>query len=276
MKKQLHALQSGVWIALLVGCLPLGLSALPSIAESSADGGSHDGISCVLCHFTASEATSPSGLSGTGQCFSCHSADEEHGVVDLGFHTQRNQDCSRCHSFHSPDEIRVPGGRISRTAIQEAGTGHCRSCHGTAGRLADLSDSHRTAANLYHGDLNALADLSPSQGCLLCHDSQSRSAWQKSFPEAVTTFNRHSTHPLGVANRATRAANAFLIRGDSDRNLPLFEDRIECQTCHLITARSEHLVAPVSENQGLCLGCHLRNGIERVDPSTVTAAVVAH
>ena len=277
MKRQIPVQHHGVWIFLLATCLQAGFSPARSITDSGAqpflDNSPHGTTSCTFCHFSAPGQSRSAKLYREGKCLSCHSGKQGNGTMNLGFHGKRDQDCSRCHSYHSPDEILVPGGRMSLATLKEAGEGHCRSCHGAGGHLADLSDSHRLAANRYHGDLGSLAGLSPSQGCLLCHAADSGSSWQKSFPTAATTFNRHTSHPLGVPNRATRPANAFLIRRDPVRKLPLFEGRIECQTCHQITTRNEDLVVTFGEKQDLCLGCHQRNGGRNVLPSDLTAAM---
>ncbi|MBU8871659.1 MAG: hypothetical protein KOO60_12405 [Gemmatimonadales bacterium] len=268
------------WVVLLIVSQHVDVSVSQSASvrateialEGTADRGAHETVSCTLCHFSGSQELGASGLSRTGKCLQCHDGGEGRENFPLGFHVGKDQDCSRCHSFHSPDEINVPGGRLSLAALEEAGSGHCLSCHGAGGRLADLSEAHRTASNLYHADLGVLAGLSPSQGCLQCHDADSGSPWQDSTRQAAVTFNRHASHPMGIPNRATRAANAFLIRLVPDRKLSLFENRIECQTCHQMTALTDNLVIPLAEKQDLCLGCHQRNDGKRNTPLDLATA----
>lgn len=273
MKHQHHAEHSGTWLILLA----IGFAAIlvpdGAFADSQREYKAHDQAACTLCHFAAGDEAGFSGYSREDMCRTCHGPDASRGVAELAFHGNSNSTCARCHSFHSPQEIKVPGGRITLAALSEAGTGHCRSCHGTTGRLGELSDAHRVAANLYHGDLGALAGLSPSEGCLECHSAESDSPWRDAFPDAAKTFNRHSSHPLGIANRATRAANAFLVRLDRDGKLPLFQDRIECQTCHVITGRNEDLLVAFPEKQDLCLGCHRRNGPNAASYEALTATM---
>jgi predicted CXXCH cytochrome family protein len=273
MIRQLLARHHGMWLVLLA----IGFAGIVHPGGSQADSRSasvaHDQAACNLCHFASGDGAEYTGLNRDTQCRNCHLLDKARGVEELAFHGGKKQDCARCHSFHSTDELKVPGGRASLIALHEAGTGHCRSCHGTAGRLGELSDAHRIAANLYHGDLASLANRSPSEGCLLCHSAESKSPWKNVLPEATKTFNRHTTHPLGIPNRATRAANAFLVRLDPDKKLPLYQNRIECQTCHLITARNEDLLVSFPEKQDLCLGCHRRNGVERSSSSVLTATM---
>ena len=277
MKRQKSARHPGIGTSLLVGFILVGLPAVQFAGEPLARSASgprpHETASCTLCHFSVGVSARLAGSVRVGKCLSCHAGDEKPGNETLGFHEKRDQDCSGCHSFHALDEIRVLGGRLSLDALKEAGTGHCRSCHGAGGRLADLSDAHRVAADLYHGDLSSLRGLSPSQGCLQCHGADSRSSWQENCSQAVGTLKLHNTHPLGIPNRATRPVNAYLVRNPPDRRLSLYEGRIECQTCHQITTRTPDLVVTISENQDLCLGCHQRNEKDRIPLSILAAAM---
>ena len=267
MKRQLNGRLLGVWLILLASSLTSYLFPFASLASSNLENGAHGKSPCNLCHFTRGEEAGFSGLARDGKCRSCHQSGRILGIQELGFHNNPSLNCARCHSFHDPDALKVPGGRMSLADLQEAGTDHCRSCHGAEGRLADLSDSHRVASNLYHGDLGSLKNLSPSEGCLLCHSVDSTSNWRNAFPEAVVAFNRHRSHPLGIPNRATRAANAFFVRLDQEPKLVLYHGRIECQTCHLMAVRNKDLLVPFPEKQDLCLGCHKRTGSEKVRPS---------
>ena len=157
---------------------------------------------------------------------------------------------------------------MDRAVLQHVDLDHCRSCHGAGGRLSELSPAHWTAASLYHTQTERLAGLSPSEGCLLCHGSGSDSQWQRAVPEAALTFDHHTTHPLGVPLRATRAANAYRIRSEKETGLPLFAGLIECQTCHLLPSRSTDLLRLEGQEQGICEHCHQRNG----GPAPVAAA----
>lgn len=236
--------------------LVAGISVLS--AASSAGVFEHENASCQLCHF-GDDASGAAGLARESACLKCHSQVRTGTPAELGFHDGRGRSCSQCHSFHETDELRVPGGRMGRQALHEAGVEHCRSCHGAGGKLADLSAAHWAAAHRYHTDIAALKGLSPSAGCLLCHGSDSDSDWRQAYPEAAVGFDRHKSHPLGVRNLPTREANAFLVRDAKDVALPLPAGNIECQTCHLLPSRTRDLLRVDPAREEICGRCHQRN-----------------
>ena len=152
---------------------------------------------------------------------------------------------------------------------------HCSACHRKGADLARLSPAHRVAASLYHREAKSLAPVSPSQGCLNCHAAGSTSPWQSETGQERLTFNLHATHPLGVQVVAGSGRDERSLRPDLDPRLPLFEQRIECQTCHSLTAATADLLVPFEQPYDLCLGCHkLRNPQPSPRPEALMATML--
>jgi predicted CXXCH cytochrome family protein len=145
---------------------------------------------------------------------------------------------------------RLPGGLTGQTA------GHCAACHAPGSDLARLSPAHRQAAALYHRDAALLDGTSPSQGCLNCHAAGSGSPWVREVSDRNLTFNPHATHPLGVDVVPGSGQDERRLRAVLDPKLRLFDGRLECQTCHNLTAATEDLLVPFPQPYDLCLGCH--------------------
>jgi len=132
----------------------------------------------------------------------------------------------------------------------------CLSCHDSRGDLASLSPAHRKAAQLYHAQAAQLQNVSPSQTCLNCHSNQSSSSWQDQTDGAVIAFSEHASHPFGIRVVPGAGDSSNWIARDIDPRLPLFDGRIECQTCHLLTAANDELMIPFPTKYDLCKGCH--------------------
>lgn len=239
-------------------------------AAAPATGNPHDGISCAMCHGrTATRAQAASLASASDPrsrtCRECHrelARTAGSNGAALGFHGGPAADCAGCHSFHEPGRLKSAVGDVQTGAVRlmRSVPGHCAACHAEGSALANLSPAHRTAAGLYHRDAAQLADASPSQGCLNCHAAGTDSPWLRETEGRMLTFNLHATHPLGVEVVAGSGSDERSLREDLDPRLRLFNGRIECQTCHSLTASSEDLLVPFEQPYDLCLGCHqMRN-----------------
>jgi predicted CXXCH cytochrome family protein len=146
-------------------------------------------------------------------------------------------------------------GSLKLDAAGMKESGHCQSCHDRRGSLGALSPAHRVAAGLYHEEASALSRLSPSQACLRCHDNTSGSTWQTATDRQLS-FNTHASHPFGVLAIPRKDNSSNWIAQEIDPRLPIFDGKIECQTCHLLTAGAEDLLVPFPRKAELCLGCH--------------------
>lgn len=249
-------------------------------AEDTTD--PHAGINCSLCHGrTAARAllvAVPGGPDPRSRtCRQCHRGDDRPASglgTDLGFHADPAADCAGCHAFHEPGRVKTAAGdvRAGGPRLSRAVSGHCAACHGEGSDLGNLSPAHRAAAALYHGDAAALATQTPSEACLNCHAAGTRSTWLHQAGGETLTFNPHASHPLGIKVIAGSGRDERSLRKELDPRLRLFAGRLECQTCHSLTAATPDLLVPFEQPYDLCLGCHqLRNP----QPSATRRALMA-
>ncbi|MCA9728353.1 MAG: hypothetical protein KC729_11765 [Candidatus Eisenbacteria bacterium] len=139
---------------------------------------------------------------------------------------------------------------------------HCRTCHVRGQSLSAVTGGHREALALYHGGIETLAALSPSEACLTCHSVNAGPLLASVEPIAPSAgpepprFDEHGSHPYGMpAVQMFTGGNRFLKAG-VDPQLPLFSGRLECQTCHQLTAGNDDLLVPYPTKYDLCYGCH--------------------
>ncbi|MBK8165591.1 MAG: hypothetical protein IPK64_06415 [bacterium] len=242
----------------------------------------HEGISCALCHGRTAARAETAAMPGTPDpqsraCRECHRAVNRPAAgvgTALGFHADAAADCVGCHLFHDAGRVRTAAGdlRSGDARLARATAGHCAACHTDGAPLGNLSPAHRAAAELYHRDASLLADQSPSEACLNCHAAGTSSPWLLETGNQVQTFSPHATHPLGIEVVAGSGHDERTIREHLDERLRLFEGRLECQTCHNLTAATPDLLVAFEQPYDLCLGCHqLRNP----QPSTARRALVA-
>ncbi len=227
----------------------------PAVAEAGPEPRSHQEAACSLCH-DGGALVDPAGSPQVARrCLNCHPGDR------LARHTtavgadRDGQGCLDCHRFHGSQDRQAAGGGH---AVGSPGldSGHCRACHNPEGNLQLLSAAHRTAAGLYHAAGKDLEGVSPSESCLRCHASDSASPWQDATAESALGFNTHASHPYGVMV-IPGAGNRFdHIRWHLDERLPLFDGKLECQTCHLLTAGTPYDLISYENPYDLCVGCH--------------------
>ncbi|MBM4131365.1 hypothetical protein FJ250_10135 [bacterium] len=267
----------------LVATLLLLLSgAAPPLARADALADPHAGIHCSQCHGRAAArallATDAGGADPRSRtCRECHRAGGRAGRGSdsaLGFHADPGADCVSCHAFHEPGRVKTAAGdvRTGGARLAQAASGHCSACHAAGADLGNLSPAHRAAAALYHGDAAQLADRTPSEACLNCHAAGTRSPWVHQAGGQTLTFNPHASHPLGVEVIAGSGQDERKLRKEIDPRLRLFAGRLECTTCHSLTAATADLLVPFEQPHDLCLGCHhLRNP----QPSSARRALLA-
>lgn len=287
MNRTLRTLPALVAILLATADADAGPSARPAAETSPGD--PHAGISCALCHgarvVRAAAATVGDGPDPRSRaCRDCHRevgrsrAASAQAGASLGFHGDPKADCAGCHSFHEPGRLKTAVGdlRTGSAGLEGAAAGHCRACHAPGATLANLSPAHREAAALYHRDAALLAGASPSQGCLNCHAEGSASTWMREISASSLAFNQHATHPLGVDVVPGSGLDERRLRAIIDPKLPLFDGRLECQTCHDLTARTTDLLVAFEEPSDLCLGCHkLSNPKSTTERRELLATMVA-
>ncbi len=242
----------------------------PAVADDTPRG--HDNPDCRLCHMRTA-GTAASVRHDSGACRSCH-PDLFHGRAEgLGFHGPgAARRCLDCHSYHTPGTVRTTRGDLELASLKDLNLGHCQGCH-EGGNLAELSEAHLAAANLYHTQAHRLRDLSPSEACLQCHSESRATDWQEQGGQ-VLSFSEHATHPFGMEVVAGAGSFAHRIRRQPDPTIPLFEGRIECATCHQLAGQQKDRVRTAGSPRDLCLGCHQFRD-QDAPPQTAMAATLA-
>jgi len=237
----------------------------PAIADTSPT--AHREAECATCHQGGASIQHRT-ESVAKLCADCH-APSAFATAKASFHGRSSGRCLACHSFHEPSLVTLAVGAGNQLPTAGVAANHCQSCHDPRGDLASLSPAHRTAADLYHAAAGKLQDTNPSQACLNCHSNRSNSAWQGKAAGAVLAFNEHASHPYGVQVVPGAGNSSNWIAWEIDERLPLFDGRMECQTCHLLTAGNDDLMIPFETKYDLCKGCHRQYGDE--EAATIVA-----
>jgi predicted CXXCH cytochrome family protein len=270
-----------VLTALILSAAPLGANGL-----SASDADPHEGLACARCHLGATaRAIATAGPNDpdprSRTCRTCHRDLGTRGSAasrQLGFHDDPKADCAGCHTFHELGRLKTAVGdlKMSAQGLGEGVPAHCAGCHEPGADLGTLSPAHRAAAALYHRDAALLVGMSPSQGCLNCHADDSGSTWQGEAGGQTLKFNQHATHPLGVLAVAGSGRDERKLRSPIDPRLRLFDEKVECLTCHSLTGGQPDLLVAFPSQPELCLGCHqLKNSNPSPAQDTRLMAVMA-
>ena len=219
----------------------------------------HRTLDCSCCHqVVASLGKIEPGPSPIQQCRTCHDQSILANTPVAGaFHKESGRACSDCHSFHQTSHITA--GRNEFTLSNSSGRALCAACHSGVGSLALLSPGHIAAAKLYHSNSGLLAGLDASAACLICHGESRRIEVDGVSLSEVPQFSEQHTHPIGEITRRLHGGREISIREFFDPRLPVYDNRIECQTCHQLTANNHYRLAEFDSPQALCNGCHTLN-----------------
>ena len=221
----------------------------------------HEQASCRKCH---TGQASPAEVADS-RCLSCHhektgarlaAAAPGTPAAGLDFHGAGRKGCVACHVFHDPNQVSTAAGPVDLAAAAQADRGHCKSCHFNGADRSRLSTAHLEAAALYHAKGADLTGQSPSEGCLNCHDRASESPWLQATTSAPITFQTHASHPYGKLVVPGSGPVGNRMRTEIDPRIPLFDGRIECQTCHDLTSGTKDLLVAFTTPKQMCLGCH--------------------
>lgn len=231
-------------------------SPLAVTADQAARPRAHQQAACRSCHWQAVPAgsTDSTGASDVNRCQSCHlDATTTPGSLSGTFHGQTDKTCTQCHSFHETAKL-VVGDRQFALPSENAARFQCQACHTTAGSLTNLSEPHRKAAvDFYHADNGMRPDGSPSQSCLTCHAGGTHAASRFTGSRQAIAINTFASHPNEC--EITSSQNRS-FKNPIDSRIPLFEDKIQCQSCHSLTSGIRNSLVEFSTPYGLCLGCH--------------------
>ncbi len=182
-------------------------------------------------------------------CATCHDADAaaDHALArrdhtDLLRGKATGSDfCTQCHSEFGSSRLDMHASMLGRAHLRwdEGGRGF----EGTVTRPADVVAAES------------------SDNCLTCHDGSvasdaghDRASTGLSFSGAG--FGR-SGHPVSVEYRAGEPdAPPLHTSMTLDERIRLFDDRVECASCHSVYARTPGLLVVSNERSRLCLSCH--------------------
>lgn len=224
--------------------------------DSSKSISAHKTLDCAQCHqVVASIGSTSPGPSPIQQCRTCHSVSSlSHGELGKTFHANPERACSECHSFHHTTRVTAADREFGFSA--ETGVALCAACHNSGGSVATLSPGHVEAARLYHSNSAILSGLNASQACLVCHSENRTTIVDGMKLSNMPRFSERHTHPVGEIRATSRGADGSTIRTEFDPRLQLFNNRMECQTCHQLTAQTRHRLVRFETPQALCNGCH--------------------
>jgi len=228
----------------------------------------HQTLACDSCHLRTIGAGG-SLVVEDHRCLSCHVPSQASTDLAKVFHGRSGESCTTCHSFHHPEELKAGEERFAHDIGNEAVGRHCVACHAGSRSVDKLSDGHRSARAIYHGNGPLIEGLTPSEGCLLCHSRHDADPVALKTVNTPPRFNEHASHPYGARVASAANTGGFRIRRVVDGRLPLFDGRMECQTCHDVTGEAEDLLVSFDTPMDMCLGCHQRTGME---PSVMAAA----
>lgn len=224
--------------------------------DNSKTAAMHKTLDCARCHQVVASLTGVQpGPQPMQQCQSCHPpASLANGPLGQSFHASSTRACSDCHSFHETSRITAAGREFQLS--KSSGSALCAACHTPGSSVAGLSPGHIAAARLYHSNNEALSGLSASQACLVCHSENRMVQIDGIELSAVPRFSEQHTHPVGEVRNSNIRSGGSTIRQKFDQRLRLYNGRMECQTCHQLTAQTRHRLVPFETPQALCNGCH--------------------
>lgn len=231
-----------------------------SLHPESASTSGHREAVCADCHTAYASVGKPvEPVDFNRQCRECHGADTSRFYsTGLGFHTNTRIQCLTCHTFHSNSRLSIGEDQVefSRTAADPQAT--CRACHGSERSIEALSPGHRRAAELYHTSLFTKSNISVTQSCLVCHGDGGGvlSTTLSQAAREAPRFESHGSHPVEISLRDRELAPGSRTIGANPAGLDLPQGRIECVTCHDLTAADNSFLAAGLDANELCRACH--------------------
>ncbi len=210
----------------------------------------HEDIICANCHSFGSKIKKFENK----RCISCHNQlFDDNFISDNNFHNDKTRQCTDCHSFHNSNNLIIEKTKTQYDLVSKQGAIHCYTCHSVSSNLSLLSEGHRDARILYHNNSQNILSLSLSQGCMLCHGSSYSSTSNNS---SMPVINNHASHPYEIDVIPGEGNSTNRIRFEIDPRIKLFDNRIECLTCHNLSAEEDDLLVNFEEPLDFCNGCH--------------------
>jgi predicted CXXCH cytochrome family protein len=239
----------------------MGIAESPTEWTESRPVSAHESVDCGNCHlFVASASNESYALPNQqAECRSCHMAAlsaPRAGTFTLAFHEDKMRDCRDCHYFHKRNLLHTDSLSFSMGKNAPARDAVCVNCHRAGGRLENISPGHRLAAPMIHAGWKTHLEAGPSAVCLSCHSQHGADRMESMGMVETRRFDDRTDHPYGVVVRGTAMINGSRIRDNIDRRLRLVDSRLECLTCHDLTANNRHRLVIAESETALCIGCH--------------------
>ncbi|MEW6413184.1 MAG: hypothetical protein AB1483_12060 [Candidatus Zixiibacteriota bacterium] len=221
----------------------------------------HKNIPCTDCHPFTADLNAGTGINTEyrQQCERCHQARLVNpSGIPLNFHSTRDRACRECHSFHKTEQITAAKRSFLVSFENSFQRGQCFCCHGPRESLSGLSPDHRTAAVIFHSDFAVLGKLSVSQACLICHSQTAAQISEEiaHFAQDAPRFKEHGSHPVGVEVVPGAGEPGNAIADQISQEIQLFNGRIECPSCHSLSAGYAKARLVCSSQNELCRACH--------------------
>ena len=163
-----------------------------------------------------------------------------------------SQSCLSCHTFTG---FSTSTFESSQLASAEMSSANCRVCHASGEVKSELSPAHKIARDLYHANAENISQQSSSDVCMNCHGSSTKSSW-KAETSGQLPLHSAASHAYGVIVKPGMQVYGASLRQSLDYKLPLFNGKMECATCHLLTAGTDDLLISYENPYDLCFGCH--------------------
>ncbi len=232
---------------------------------------------CQLCHIEVPKPGTPFediALTDSPErlCVPCHQINERtsHPVgvsPKTSIPLQRYLDkegkmtCLTCHDIHKEDDA-----SFSRQELKGFLRGHaqgrsfCFVCHNDDTLGANWR--HRLVVTYAHapGKLTQAQNGSPldqhSIECLSCHDGTISRETAFSVRSGDFQHGIGLSHPVGVEYPEGSLAKDFFPRGSLPEEVPLFNGRVGCLSCHNPYGDQKNLLSKDNIGSSLCLTCH--------------------
>jgi hypothetical protein len=266
---------AGYSVLLLTVWLAIGMasefSRIPVVADPTAETSAqfrersfnhgHLSAECRLCHamVATTDNAVPASTNRSAKCLTCHETGALTGQNT--FHERTRRDCLDCHSFHRSDLLTAGGFEFTLDFQNGRRRSQCVACHNSREDLTNLSPGHQAAAALYHSNRDGLDRMSPSETCLMCHGQGRPPEGMAHLATAtervwVPRVEAHGSHPVGLTVPIGRGTPGNQIRDRLDDRIILPGGKLECSTCHSLSARPGHLAAGFTSENDLCRACH--------------------
>jgi hypothetical protein len=101
------------------------------------------------------------------------------------------------------------------------------------------------------------AAVKNSTWCLACHDG---AVAKNAFPVGPkrSDYSRAQNHPVLVSYEQahSRKPTTLVAPAALDPKLQLVDGKIQCTTCHVVSAKQEWTTVALAGRRDICLGCH--------------------